>query len=186
MTLAVYLASAICFNAYAKVYSKTELSDIIEAVETDALADGLEITRITYAEGIQSYNLQDGTWVATGPLASLYDYDKNTGMLSSKVGTHYQHEKPAWEFFNVGRVIAASAIATPMAAGDVAWLEVTLQQAPDHLGYARIYRVATDGGVKPSDISNYKERCTEPSNKCAYKTGASIGTGYRTLYLFAE
>lgn len=174
MTLTVYLASAICFNAYAEEYSKAQLLEIINTVEADAIADSLVVTRIIYAEGIQSYNLQDGIWEATGPLASLYDYDKNTGMLSSKVGTHYQHEKPAWEFFNVGRVIAASAIATPAGSdGDVAWLEVTLQQDPEHLGYSRIYRVATDGGVKPSDISNYKERCDEPNNKCAYKTSAS-------------
>ena len=140
MILGVFLFSVI---ANAEVYSKAELSQIVNDVKQDAADDNLTIERIIYAEGIQSYNLQvvngDKIWVATGPLAALYDYNQQNGKLSDKVGTHYQHQKPAWEFFGEGRVIAQSAIATPVSPGDVAWLEVTLQQEADHLDYVRVY-----------------------------------------------
>lgn len=199
ITLSAFLVSSTSTTAFAEVYNKDQLQAIIATANVDAVSDGLTIERVIYAEGIQSHNLQingdgDKEWMATGPLASLYDYDPSTGKLSDKIGTHYQHKKPAWEFFGddadpsveKGRVIAASAAVTPMGDSDVAWLKVLLQQLPEHLDYVTVYRVATDGGVKLSDVSNYNVRCNKPNNKCAYETGASDGTGYRTIYLFAR
>ena len=169
-----FLVSSIFGLAHAgSDYNQNDLDQLIEDVQTEVGAEACSVEKIVFAIGIQSY-IFDGVWTGTGPLAALYTANNgNIGTL--KIGTHYQHlSKPAWEFPE-GRVIVDVATKIendPLEAGplDVAWLDVDLDD-PDDLGYDKLFRINTVSGVPPNNV-------------IAYETGATIGIGYTTFYVF--
>ncbi|MGR8934478.1 MAG: DUF3455 domain-containing protein [Gammaproteobacteria bacterium] len=172
LVLSFFWLSSFLVLAHAETYDEDRLNKIIEIAKKRAGAQSLSVAKIAFAKGIQSYMLTSTgkkEWVATGPLAALYD--AAGGVIGeTKIGTHYQHlNKPAWEF-SAGRVIVDTATPIPGAGeDDVAWLNVDL--VPNDLGYVKVLRIATRAGVAPNNVLSYAR-------------GASVGIGYKTFYIF--
>ena len=155
------------------------------------------VQRVVFATGIQSYESNGSQWNATGPLAELYDTDYlapiGTDIVidfaGGKIGTHYQSlGSPSWEFEDGRTTVDVSlgnkdVFKLAYSQGDVKWLNVALIDtvaglngedivgATDllSLGYDRLYRVLTQGGVAPVFHGH---------------NGKTVGMGYTTFYVF--
>lgn len=167
--------------ATAQATTVAELNDAIDLINDGETCD---VEKVVFARGIQSYKYTEEGWMATGPLAELYDTDyldsedEEIAIGNNKIGTHYQHlAKPAWEFPE-GRVIveSASSMPSPDGSNNVAWLNVKLVdgyvvKGPHRhvIKYNRLYRVLTEGGVSPLEQGDENE---------------TMGSGYTTFYVF--
>lgn len=195
------LFSSVAVTASVNATTVDELNDAIAAIENVNNIAGDEsvkqafnelpecsVKKVVFARGIQSYKYDGAEWLATGPLAELFDTDylnKDSGEIfigDEKIGTHYQHlAKPAWEFPE-GRVIVDSVFKSNgiEGAGNVKWLNVGLVKGyvgkvkgkyKHGLKYDRLYRVLTDRGVAPVIGGGEVE-------------GDTVGSGYTTFYVF--
>lgn len=168
LKLGVLSVSGLFVSAYAaEEYGMQDLNTLLNGA---ADTEGCEVEKVVFARGIQSYMLSDERkWIATGPLASLYEVNKEF-IGTEKIGTHYQHlNKPAWEFPEGRGIVDSAATIEGAGENDVPWLDVDL--VDEGLGYNRLFRVGTNSGVAPNKV-------------LGYEVGATIGIGYTTFYVF--
>lgn len=191
VSFSVFFTSSIFVLANAgSDYDKHALDADIAAVQAIVEADEVivcTVERLVAAEGVQVYEaIDDGSggkvWGVKGPLADLIE--ANNGHFGAKVGAHFQYVfKPAWAFDGGGDggysaisiASGASSVVIPSddpdfpGIGNVAWLNVDLFD-PNDLGYNKLFRVQTEGGVPPNVLS--------------YELGARLGVFYKTFYVF--
>lgn len=152
------------------------------------------VEEVVFATGVQTYESDGTIWFATGPLAELYttnylDLDNPDDEIEitfvdgegkkAKIGAHYQSlTSPSWEFPEGRATVDVSAdhkdvFKLDNGKGNVKGLNVVLRDdsAPGlpSLGYNRLYRVLTHGGVSPT-FHGHK--------------GKTVGMGYTTFYVF--
>ena len=151
--------------------------------------------KVVFATGVQTYQSDGTIWLATGPLAKLYatnylellddpsaeieiEFMDDEGK-DLKIGAHYQSlSSPSWEFTEGRATVDVSpelkdVFKLDNGKGNVKGLNVVLRDDPapglPSLGYNRLYRVLTHGGVAPV-FHGHK--------------GKTVGMGYTTFYVF--
>ena len=162
--------------------------------EDDHDHNGCIADKVVFATGVQTYESDGSIWFATGPLAELFateylDLNSPDDEIEitfvdgegnkAKVGAHYQSlTSPSWEFPDGRATVDVSAehkdvFKLDNGKGNVKGLNVVLRDDPasglPSLGYNRLYRVLTHGGVAPA-FHGHK--------------GKTVGMGYTTFYVF--
>ena len=147
-----------------------------------------EVGNVYFATGAQTYESDGTDWLATGPIARLYatNYlalDDPSAEIEidfmTKVGAHYQSlTSPSWELPEGRATVDVSPANKDVfkldnGRGNVKGLNVVLRDDPmpglPSLGYNRLYRVLTHGGVAPT-FHGHK--------------GKTVGMDYTTFYVF--
>lgn len=108
---------------------------------------GSKLVLRAYAEGVQKYQWDNGTWAPRGPSANLYA----DAARKAKIGIHYGG--PTWK--SNGGSLVVGQVNTPCAVGpaDIPWLllDGVRSQGPGIFdGVSSIQRVNTVGGKAPS------------------------------------
>jgi hypothetical protein len=114
--------------------------------------EGSKLVFHAYAEGVQIYQWDGGSWVFRGPSATLYANAGGTGV----VGIHYGG--PTWESQSGGLVVGT--LNTPCERGpaDIPWLllDVVRTEGPGIFHrVASIQRVNTVGGRAPTTAGSF-------------------------------
>jgi hypothetical protein len=108
---------------------------------------GSKLAFHVYAEGVQIYQWDGGSWLFKGPSATLYADAAGTGT----VGIHYGG--PTWESLSGGLLVGALSKRCDLDPADIPWLllDVVRNEGPGVFkGVTHIQRVNTVGGQFPS------------------------------------
>lgn len=114
--------------------------------------EGSKLAFHTYAEGVQIYQWDGGSWVFRGPLATLYANAGGTGV----VGSHYGG--PTWESNSGSLVVATLFAPCEVGPANIPWLrlDAVRSQGPGVFnGVTFIHRLNTVGGRAPSGPGSF-------------------------------
>ena len=116
------------------------------------VAEGSKLVFHAYAEGVQIYQWDGGSWVFRGPSATLYADAGGRGV----VGSHYGG--PTWESLSGGLVVGALSERCDRGPADIPWLLLdgvrTVGPGIFHR-VTSIQRVNTVGGQPPSTAGSF-------------------------------
>lgn len=113
---------------------------------------GSKLVFHAFAEGVQIYQWDGGSWVFRGPSATLYANAGGTGV----VGSHYGG--PTWESHSGGLVVGALSERCDRGPADIPWLllDVVRTEGPGIFHrVASIQRVNTVGGQAPTTAGSF-------------------------------